>query len=173
MMQPMSDPLSILVMGVEGSGKSTVARALSDRLGAQYLDADWLHSPANRSKMALGLSLSDEDRIPWLRIVGERLKEESDRGRNVVVACSALKRSYRDLLRESVSELFFVFLDGPLEVVRSRVEGRTHEFMPTSLLTSQYATLEPLEPDERGLRIALQQSPEEEVDEIVAHLPHP
>jgi gluconokinase len=172
MMQAMGDPLSIVVMGVEGSGKSTIAEALSARLDADCLDADWLHSPANREKMALGHPLSDEDRLPWLRSVGERLKEESDRGRDAVAACSALKLSYRDLLREYVPDIFFVFLDGPPELVRSRIEGRTHDFAPASLLASQYAILEPLESDERGLRIDIRQSPDEQVDEILAHLPH-
>jgi gluconokinase len=171
MMQAMSNPLSVVVMGVEGSGKSTVAQALSERLDAPYVDADWLHSPANREKMALGLPLSDDERLPWLRSVGERLREEYEEGRIAVAACSALKRSYRDLLREYVADIFFVFLDGPEELVRSRVEGRTHDFMPASLLASQFATLEPLEPDERGVRIAIQQSPDEQVDEIVANLP--
>jgi gluconokinase len=172
MMQAMSDPLSIAVMGVEGSGKSTIALALSERLNAEFFDADWFHSPAHREKMALGHSLSDEDRLPWLRSVGERLREESDQGRAVVAACSALKRSYRDLLREYVTDLFFVFLDGPLELVRSRIEGRTHDFAPASLLSSQFVTLEPLESDERGVRIAIEQTPDQQIDEIVASLRH-
>jgi gluconokinase len=171
MMQAMSGPLTIVVMGVEGSGKSTIAKALSERLNAEYLDADWFHSPSNRETMALGHPLSDEDRLPWLRSVGERLKEESDQGRATVTACSALKRRYRDLLREYVADIFFVFPDGPEELVRSRIEGRTHDFAPSSLLSSQYAILEPLESDERGLRIAIEQSPDEQVDEIVASLP--
>jgi gluconokinase len=123
--------------------------------------------------MALGHPLSDEDRLPWLRSVGERLREESNQGRSVVAACSALRRSYRDLLREYVADVFFVFLDGPLELVRSRLEGRTHDFAPSSLLSSQFATLEPLESDERGVRIAIAQTPDEQIDEIVARLPHP
>jgi gluconokinase len=171
MMQAVNVPLSIVVMGVEGSGKSTIARALSDRLDAEYVDADWFHSSTNREKMALGHPLSDEDRLPWLRSVGERLREEWSQGRTTIAACSALKRSYRDLLREYVADVFFVFLDGPLELVQSRIEGRTHDFMPASLLLSQFATLEPLESDERGVRIAIEQTPDEQVDEIVASLP--
>jgi gluconokinase len=171
MMQAMNDPLSIVVMGVEGSGKSTIAEALSERLNAQFLDADWIHPPSNREKMAAGQALSDDDRLPWLRTVGERIKEESDRGVSTVTACSALKRWYRDLLREYVSDIFFVFLDGPLDLVRSRIEARTGHFATASLLASQYATLEPLESDERGVRIAVQQSPDQQVDEIVASLP--
>jgi gluconokinase len=170
MMQAMSDPLCIVVMGVEGSGKTTIAEALSYRLNAEYLDADWFHSPANREKMTLGHPLSDEDRLPWLHSVGQRLREESNDGRVVVAACSALKRSYRDLLREYVADIFFVFLDGPPGLVLSRIEARTDHFASTSLLASQFATLEPLEPDERGVRIAIQQSPDEQVDEIVADL---
>ncbi len=128
MMQAMNEPLSIVVMGVEGSGKSTIAEALSERLHAQYLDADWLHPPSNREKMAAGQPLSDEDRLPWLRGVGERIKEQSDEGQSTVTACSALKRRYRDLLREYVSDIFFVFLDGPADLVRSRIEARTDHF---------------------------------------------
>ncbi|MCU1362626.1 MAG: carbohydrate kinase, thermoresistant glucokinase family [Acidimicrobiaceae bacterium] len=167
----MSSPQSIVVMGLEGSGKSTIARALSERLGATYVDADWLHSPTNREKMALGRPLSDEDRRPWLRSVGQRLREEVDQGRRVVAACSALKRSYRNILREYVADIFFVFLDGPFEVVLSRIERRTHDFVPSSLLSSQYAILEPLEADERGVRVSVQQSPDEQLDEILANLP--
>jgi gluconokinase len=169
-MQPMSDPVSIVVMGVEGSGKSTVAQALSERLGHEYLDADWLHSQANREKMASGEPLDDDDRLPWLRAVGERIQAESERGRATVTACSALKRSYRDLLREYEPTLFFVFLDGSIEQVRERLERRHHHFMPTSLLSSQFAILEPLEPDERGVRIDIQLSRNEQVDEIARAL---
>jgi gluconokinase len=170
-MHSMSDPLSIVVMGVEGSGKSTVAQALSERLGYEYLDADWFHSQANRVKMASGQPLSDEDRLPWLRSVGERIEEEWKRHRATVTACSALKRSYRDILREYVPELFCVFLDGPIDVVRTRVEGRHHAFMPSTLLESQYAALEPLEADERGIRIDIEQSRSDQVDEVIRHLP--
>ena len=165
-MQPMSDPVSIVVMGVEGSGKSTVAQALSERLNYEYLDADWFHSSANREKMASGVPLSDEDRLPWLRAVGERIRAEADRSRATVTACSALKRSYRDLLREYEPRLFFVFLDGPVDVVRERVELRHHAFMPGTLLDSQFAILEPLAPDERGVRIDIQLSRNQQVDEI-------
>lgn len=172
MMQAMNVPLSIVVMGVEGSGKSTIAEALSERLDAKFLDADWFHSPANREKMAEGHPLTDEDRLPWLRSVGERVQNESNQGRATVTACSALKRSYRDLLREYVPDIYFVFLDGPLDLVRSRIEGRAHEFAPASLLASQYAILEPLEPDENGIRIDIGQSPKEQVDVIASTLPH-
>ena len=170
-MQAMNDPLSLVVMGVEGSGKSTLSQALSERLDAVYLDADWFHSPSNREKMARGHPLSDDDRLPWLQSVGERMREEYDAGRATVAACSALRRSYRDLLRQYVADIFFVFLDGPLDLVQSRLEGRTHDFMPGSLLSSQYAILEPLATDERGLRVAIDLSPDEQVEEVVANLP--
>jgi gluconokinase len=170
MMQAMNDPLSVVVMGVEGSGKSTIAQALSERLHATFLDADWLHSAASREKMAAGHPLSDDDRLPWLRSVGERIKEESDRAESSVTACSALKRGYRDVLREYVTDIFFVFLDGPPDLVRSRIEARRDHFASASLLASQYATLEPLAPDERGVRIAIEHTPDEQVDEIVTAL---
>jgi gluconokinase len=165
-MHAMSDHAPIVVMGVEGSGKSTLAQALGERLGYEYLDADWFHSLANREKMASGEPLSDEDRFPWLQTVGERVKAESDRGRVTVTACSALKRSYRDLLREYEPTLFFVFLDGSAELVRERLERRHHAFMPSTLLLSQFAILEPLGPDERGVQIDIQLSRNEQVDEI-------
>jgi carbohydrate kinase (thermoresistant glucokinase family) len=169
-MHAMSDADPIVVMGVEGTGKSTVAQALSERLGYEYLDADWFHSLANRAKMASGEPLSDEDRWPWLRAVGERIRAESDRGRVTVTACSALKRSYRDLLREYEPAVFFVFLDGSIDEVRKRLERRHHPFMPSSLLDSQFAVLEPLAPDERGVRIDIQLSRNEQVDEIARAL---
>jgi carbohydrate kinase (thermoresistant glucokinase family) len=163
----MSDPSPIVVMGVEGSGKSTVGRSLSERLGYEFVDADWLHPVVNIEKMASGEPLTDEDRFPWLRIVGERIKEELTEGRSTVTACSALRRTYRDLLREYAPNLFFVFLDGPIDVVRGRVAARLHEFMPGALLESQFAILEPLAPDEAGVRIDIQQSLDEQVEDIV------
>jgi carbohydrate kinase (thermoresistant glucokinase family) len=167
------NPTPIVVMGVEGSGKSTVGLALSERLGYEFIDADGLHPLANKEKMASGEPLNDEDRLPWLRAVGSRIAEISAFGDSSVTACSALKRAYRDLLRQYAPNLFFAFLDGPLDVVRARVEQRHHEFMPAALLESQFATLEPLAPDERGVRIDLRMSPMAQVDEIVKSLPTP
>jgi gluconokinase len=160
----------ILVMGVTGSGKSTVAVELAQRLGWAFLDADWLHSPENIAKMSSGIALSDEDRWPWLTDVGQRLHDEVSTGRGVVVACSALKRSYRDLLRDYVQDLFVVFLDGTASVLQARIDARSGSFMAPSLLGSQLATLEPLFDDEAGMRVPIEQSSVEVVQVIVARL---
>ncbi|MFC6085618.1 gluconokinase [Sphaerisporangium aureirubrum] len=136
-------------MGVSGSGKTTVGRALAARLGLPFADADDFHSPANVAKMAAGIPLQDADRLPWLRAVGEWLAGRA--GTGAVSACSALRRGYRDVLREAAPAVFFVHLHGDPEVVRRRVAGRQGHFMPASLVDSQYAALEPLEPDENGV----------------------
>jgi carbohydrate kinase (thermoresistant glucokinase family) len=144
---------SIVVMGVSGSGKTSVGEGLADSLGAQFIDADWLHSRDNLETMAAGHPLSDEQREPWLHAVGENLSEARDDERDLVVACSALKRSYRDILRSYVPEVYFVFLDASPEILAERLAARDHDFMPSSLLDSQLATLEPLGDDEHGVRV--------------------
>lgn len=148
-----SPPRCVIVMGVSGSGKTTVAFALAERWGDEFLEADELHSESNVRKMASGIPLEDDDRWPWLRSVGEQLRDARMAGRRTVTACSALKRDYRDLLREYVPAAFFVELDGPVNLVSERVLSRHHEYMSPSLLQSQYATLVPLESDELGLRV--------------------
>ena len=144
---------SIVVMGVSGSGKTSVGEGLADSLGAQFIDADWLHSRDNLETMAAGHPLSDEQREPWLHAVGENLSEARDDERDLVVACSALKRSYRDILRSYVPEGYFEFLDASPEILAERLAARDHDFMPASLLDSQLATLEPLGDDEHGVRV--------------------
>jgi gluconokinase len=161
---PTRRPPSMVVMGVEGSGKTTVARAIADELQIDFLDADSLHSAKNRAKMAAGHALTDADRLPWLRTVGERLRLGNAEGRTLVVACSALKRRYRDLLRDYDANVVFIHLAGPIDVVRERVATRAHEFAGPSLLDSQYGQLEPLEADETGLTLDLSLP----VDEIVS-----
>lgn len=133
-------------MGVSGSGKSTVGDRLAAESGRIFIDADDLHPAANKEKMAAGIPLTDEDRWPWLRLVGERLAV----GDGVIVACSSLRRSYRDLLREYAPETYFALLNGSRELLASRLSGRHHEYMPVTLLDSQLATLEPLAADEKG-----------------------
>lgn len=151
----------IVVAGVSGSGKSTVGAALAERLGVPFCDGDDLHPPANIAKMRAGTPLTDGDRWPWLDLVGAWLADR-DAG---VVACSALRRPYRDRLRRAVPELDVLLLDGDPGLVRARQAARRQHFMPASLLDSQLATLEPLGPDEAGLTIDVARSPEE----IVAH----
>ena len=132
-------------MGVSGSGKSTVGAALADRLGLPFVDGDALHPPANVEKMAAGIPLTDDDRWPWLELVGRRLAEGE-----VVVACSALKRSYRRAILAEAPDARFVHLTGSHELLDLRMQQRLDHFMPASLLESQLAALEPLGADEPG-----------------------
>lgn len=157
---------SIVVMGVQGIGKSTIGRMLAERLDVRFVDGDELHSPRNVELMASGTPLSDDDREPWLHAVGEMLAAHTGSG-GVVVACSALRREYRDLIREHDPLVYFVEPWGPIELVRERVGSRTHEYMPPSLLQSQYDTLEPLAADERGIRVSVIAEPEDIVDAVV------
>ncbi len=146
--------LHVVVMGVAGAGKSSVGGALAGALGAEFIDGDTVHPPANVAKMAAGIPLTDEDRRPWLRSLAAMTADRDVRGLPTVVACSALRRSYRDTLRSVVpdSETFFIHLDAAPEVLLERMRGRQH-FMPPALMESQFRTLEPLEPDERGVAI--------------------
>jgi carbohydrate kinase (thermoresistant glucokinase family) len=159
---------SIVVMGVAGSGKTAVARALAERLNYEFIDADWFHSPENRAKMSSGQPLNDDDRYPWLRAVGQQIKSETMKQRGTVTACSALKRAYRDTLRFYVPDAFFVLLDGSPDVIRARIEARPREIIGVSLLSSQFAILEPLQDDERGVRVDIERSPDEIVNEVAA-----
>jgi gluconokinase len=143
----------VVVMGVTGSGKSTVGVALAGRLDVPFADADDFHSPENVAKMRAGVPLDDVDRLPWLRSIGEWLAEH--RAGGAVVTCSALKRSYRDILREKAPDIVFLHLDGDMEVVRRRVVGRPGHFMPESLVQSQFDALEPLQEDENGVVMPL------------------
>ncbi|MFC4783534.1 gluconokinase [Nocardioides sp. MAHUQ-72] len=156
----MQHPPLLVVMGVSGSGKSTVGAALAQRLGVPFVDADDLHPAANIAKMTRGEPLDDDDRHPWLETIGDWLAGHPEGG---VVSCSALKRKYRDQLRDHVASLEFLHLQGSREVIARRQASRPGHFMPASLLTSQFATLEPLGPDERGVVIDVDQS----VDRIV------
>ncbi|MBO9625261.1 MAG: gluconokinase [Microbacterium sp.] len=136
-------------MGPSGSGKSTVGAALATLLGAVFIDGDDLHPAANVAKMAAGIPLDDDDRMPWLRAVGEALSAHED----VVVACSALKRSYRDLIRSVAPDAYVAELAVARSELEKRMRSRGEHFMPASLLDSQLETLEPLDADERGVRI--------------------
>jgi gluconokinase len=163
---PRSSDVAIVVMGVSGSGKTTVAKEVARRWGLVFIEADDLHGAGEIEKMASGHPLDDDDRLPWLRRVGERIREEEQSGHRTVTACSALKRAYRDVLREYEPDAFFVLLDGPIGVARERMRMRHDAFMPVSLLESQYATLEPLQPDESGVTIDLSIGLENIVREI-------
>jgi gluconokinase len=133
----------IVVMGVAGSGKSTIAAGLAERLGVDFIEGDSLHPQVNVQKMASGHPLTDEDRWPWLEAIGDRVEAERAAGIGVVVSCSALKHVYRDCLRKRVNgRVRFILLDGSRELIAKRMLGRKGHFMPQSLLDSQLATLE-------------------------------
>jgi carbohydrate kinase (thermoresistant glucokinase family) len=143
----------VVVMGVSGAGKSTIGALVADALGTAFVDGDSLHPIANVHKMAAGTPLTDDDRWPWLAEVGRTLAGSANTG--LVVACSALKRSYRDAIRAEAPNAVFLHLDGTRDVLSHRMEGRTDHFMPTSLLDSQLATLEPLQHDEPGIVVSI------------------
>ncbi len=139
----------IVVMGVAGSGKSTIASGLAEKLDVDFIEGDALHPQSNVDKMAGGAPLTDEDRWPWLEAIGARIEEERKAGIGVVVSCSALKHVYRDRLRSKVNgRVRFILLDGPRELISKRMKGRKGHFMPPALLDSQLATLERPGPDE-------------------------
>ena len=165
----MRHPL-VVVMGVSGSGKSTVGAALAQRLRVPFADADDLHPPANIAKMATGIPLDDEDRRPWLERVGRWLAHHPDGG---VVSCSALKRSYRAQLRAHARHVLFVHLDGSHDVIARRQASRPGHFMPAALLASQFATLEPLAADEPGAVVDVDQPVDAIVEACVSALLSP
>ena len=145
----------IVVMGVSGSGKSTVGAALAQRLRVPFADADDFHPAANITKMTAGHALDDDDRRPWLDVIGQWLANHPGGG---VMSCSALKLSYRDQLRLHCPDVEFLHLAGTPEVISSRQASRPGHFMPASLLASQFATLEPLTADERGVDVDVEQN---------------
>jgi gluconokinase len=158
----------VVVMGVSGSGKSTVGLALADRLGLPYRDADDFHPQANIAKMAAGHPLDDEDRAPWLRAIGEWLAAHEDGG--AVASCSALKRRYRDALLASAPTIHFLHLAGAAEVISDRMRHRPQHFMKADMLQSQIDALEPLADDEPGVAIDVRTSVPGIVDEFVRYL---
>jgi gluconokinase len=141
--------MHIVVMGVSGTGKTSVGEELAEELGCEFVEGDSLHPRRNIEKMEHGIPLTDEDRWPWLQAIADMVAVRDHEGTSTVVTCSALKRKYRDLLRDA-APMFFVHLDAPFDVLEARMRQRTKHFMPASLLRSQVDTLEPLDDDEAG-----------------------
>ncbi|AXK35739.1 gluconokinase [Streptomyces armeniacus] len=166
----MSIPQVVVVMGVSGTGKSTVGELLADELGVPYAEADSFHPEANVAKMSAGTPLDDTDRVPWLDAIGAWARGRTDRGLGGVVSCSALKRQYRDRLRSAEPGLYFLHLTGSRELVAERLAGRRGHFMPSGLLDSQFADLEPLEADENGAALPIDADPRALAERAVALL---
>jgi gluconokinase len=164
---PVASLAPVVVMGVSGSGKSTVGAALAQRLHVPFADADDFHSAENIAKMSAGQPLDDDDRRPWLDAIGVWLADHADGG---VVSCSALKHMYRDQLRAHAPAVRFAHLDGPMEVIARRQASRPGHFMPTALLESQFDTLERLASDELGVVVDVDQSIDAIVDEVARGL---
>jgi gluconokinase len=164
--------LPIVLMGVCGSGKTTVGEGLAARLGVAFRDADEFHPHANVAKMSAGIPLTDEDRWPWLDAIGAALGDAAASGRNVVISCSALKRIYRDRLRTAAKgPVLFVFLDGAYETLKRRLVTRKGHFMPPSLLDSQLQILERPTPDELAIAVDIEPPVEDVVAAVLAALP--
>ncbi|HEY9494571.1 MAG TPA: gluconokinase [Intrasporangium sp.] len=167
---PSADPEVIIVMGVSGSGKSTVAKGISAVMGWEFAEGDDFHSEANVAKMRSGQALTDEDRWPWLESIGSWISAKEAAGESAVVTCSALRRAYRDLLRRGRPHVRFLHVIAPAEVIRDRMEHRAGHYMPASLLPSQIATLEPLEEDESGTSVTNEGTPAQVLDRALAAL---
>lgn len=156
----------LVVMGVTGCGKSTTGNLLAKKLNAIFLDGDDLHPDSNIEKMRAGIPLNDQDRWPWLIRVGTELASHP----NCVIACSALKYEYRNLIRESCSDAIFIHLNGNRETLQSRLQSRSDHFMPVSLLNSQLETLEELRSNETGISINIENSPDQIVDMAIRYI---
>nr|WP_319250925.1 gluconokinase [uncultured Celeribacter sp.] len=161
----MAIPEKIVVMGVSGAGKSTFGRVLAARLGAAWIEGDELHPPSNIAAMSQGRALTDARRAPWLARIGQEMERALENSGTVVVACSALKRRYRDQLRTQ-GPVYFIELDLDQARATARLHARAGHFMPESLVQSQFATLEPLQKDEWGCRLSATESVENSVFQL-------
>ncbi|WP_336321683.1 gluconokinase [Streptomyces lavendofoliae] len=164
----MQQPPVVVVMGVAGTGKTTVGPLVAERLGVPYAEGDDFHPEANIAKMSAGVPLDDDDRWPWLDAIGQWARRRA--GLGGVVSSSALKRAYRDRLRSAAPGVVFLHLTGDRSLIERRMSARTGHFMPTALLDSQFATLQPLGDDEAGVSVDVSGSPKEITDRAVAAL---
>ncbi|WP_256842025.1 gluconokinase [Ornithinimicrobium cryptoxanthini] len=166
-------PLHLVVMGVSAAGKTTVAREINTVLHWEFAEGDDFHPQANVDKMASGEPLVDKDRWPWLEALAEWIREQDAAGRSTIMTCSALKRSYRDVLRGAGATTYFVHLTGDRELLQQRMSARDDHFMPLELLDSQLATLEGLVPDEHGGTFDVAGTPEEIAADVLRELDLP
>ena len=166
----MAELCALIVMGVSGSGKSTVGEQLAKVLGWRYEDGDAFHPASNVAKMKAGHPLTDDDRWPWLQAIADEIDRVCGAREHVVIACSALKRAYRDVLRHGREDVRFVFLNGTQELIASRLAARQGHFMPPELLASQFKTLEPPDTSEHALNIPIHGTIDDIVADIVQHL---
>jgi len=160
----------LVIMGVSGSGKTTIAKGLVKRLGWQYQEGDDLHPPSNVEKMKSGTPLSDADRLPWLKKIAEKIDEWRAKGISGVVTCSALKRAYRDIIAGGRPDVVIVYPKGSKELIADRMAHRHGHFMPASLLDSQFKILEEPSLDENSITVSIDRTPEQIDDEIVRRL---
>lgn len=156
----------LIAMGVSGAGKSRIGEMLAERLSCTYTDGDAFHSAANKEKMHHGIPLTDDDRWPWLRTIRAAIEEKQRAGQTAVFTCSSLKRSYRDVLRGTDTDVRFVYLKGSFEVLHERLKSRTGHFFDPSLLKSQLDTLEEPGPDE-AIEVSIELTPEQIVDQVM------
>ncbi len=163
-------PSALIVMGVSGSGKTTVGERLASRLGWRYADADQFHPASNVAKMSAGQPLTDEDRWPWLKAIAVEIDRMRAAGKRVVVGCSALKRAYRDVLMHGRNDIRLVYLEGTQALIADRLDRRKGHFMPPGLLASQFKTLEPPTPDEHPIKVSIDGTAEAIVDDILRQL---
>lgn len=163
-------PTILVVMGVAGAGKSTLARAIADRLKIPYLEADDLHPPANVAKMSSGQPLTDADRWPWLDAVAAWIDARARAGEAAVVACSALKRRYRERLAREHPSVRFAYVTGSPELVTARMKARRDHYFPVSLIASQFDALEPPEPDENAISVNMELPLSAQVERVLAEL---
>jgi gluconokinase len=163
-------PCALIVMGVSGSGKSTVADALAKRLGWRYEDGDRFHPPGNVAKMSAGHPLTDQDRLPWLQAIADEIDRVCRQDGRAVIACSALKRAYRDILLHGRADVRFVFLKGTQYLIAGRLAARKGHFMPPDLLASQFRTLEPPAAGEHPITVSIDAPVAAIVDDIIRQL---
>jgi len=166
---PTSATIPIIVMGVSGCGKTTVGRALAERLCATFLDADDFHPEANVAKMRAGTPLNDEDRAPWLAALNHELRTRSEQGQRVVLACSALKINYRTAISAELPQAHWIFLDGSSDLIVARMRERPNHYMPESLLRSQF---DALQRPQDAVTISIELSPDEQVEAAINALQH-